>query len=149
MNVYQRCGNIQWSWWVRSLQTWPGGTHSISVQRDQVDHSSDLTAHPHTSLISESLMMTEARRNKGSSPVTFEKIMSVKYFCSLNHGGAMIALHKMESLRPSISKITRDAIRTPGQSQFRTRNRNFQQIKYQVFRGFRRGSSDLRFQIYL
>ena len=109
----------------------------------------DQTAHPHLSLISESLMMTEARRNKGSSPVTFEKIMSVKYFCSLNHGGAMIALHKMESLRPSISKITRDAIRTPGQSQFRTRNRNFQQIKYQVFRGFRRGSSDLRFQIYL
>ena len=42
---YQRCGNIQWSWGIRSLQAGSGGTDSISVQRDQVSLGSgtDLT----------------------------------------------------------------------------------------------------------
>ena len=47
--------------------------------------------------ISESLRMTESRRNKSSSPVMFKKIIFMKYFCSLNHGGAMIALHNLQS----------------------------------------------------
>ena len=78
----------------------------------------------HLTFISESLRMTEARRNKSSPPVMFKKMIFIKYFCSLNHGGAMIALHNLESQRPSISNITRAG------SQFRTRNRNYLQQTY-------------------
>ena len=128
--VYQRCGNIQWSWGIRSLQARAGRTDSISVQRDQVSSLSSVLSCQVLS-ISESLRRTEARRNTSSPPVMFEKLIS-KHFCSLKHGGAMITLLEHYShdglLFPTSTQWPVSTVNTVRSQCSRTRNRNYQQI---------------------